>query len=90
MALPPTPPPSSSTVPVWPGESITGQASPPLAGEPIPPHYVIGDDWQTSYYDSNSPAPLGVYVKIPSGEVDLTTGRRTGEDFPSTGMWKQV
>lgn len=66
------------------------ELSGPLVPMPVAPHYVIGDVWQTSYYDPSSQAALDKFVKLPAGPADLETGRLTGENFDSTGLWKQV
>ena len=59
--------------------------------EPAPDeHYVVGDDWQGHSYDTSSDAPLGEWVKRPSGAASLEGGRLTGEDFPDHGLWKQA
>jgi hypothetical protein len=42
------------------------------------------------YYDPTSDAPAERWEKRPSGDVDLGSGRLTGEDFPDNGHWKQV
>ena len=55
-----------------------------------PEHYATGDALQISYYDTTSNAPLGEFVKLDSGAADLSTGRRTGSNFPDAGLWKQT
>ena len=50
------------------------------------PDHDVTSEYQQDYYDPTSQAALGGWVKRPSGEVGMTSGRLTGEDFPDAGL----
>lgn len=73
---------------------ITGES--PEEAQDVPPLAIVQEPaniatspWQQSYYDPTSQYPLNDFAKLGAGAVDIHTGRRTGENFPS-GEWKQV
>lgn len=66
------------------------KSQPPWIPKPLPDeHYVVGDDWQMSYYDVTSSAPLGDFVKLPGGPASLSSGQVTG-DFASDDNFQQT
>jgi len=65
-------------------------------GEVPQPEHVSTSKWQTSFYDATSQGDASVFKKLPSGPVDMQTGRRVGEGFQAFGRptehlyWLQV
>lgn len=53
------------------------------------PEHIGPDAWQTSYYDPRSQTTVSGFRKLPSGTVDINTGRLTG-DFHQGHRWQQV
>ena len=42
-------------------------------------------------YDATADAgSVSGWDKLPGGPADMATGELTGEDFPSTGPWRQT
>jgi hypothetical protein len=78
-----------ASMPMPPDAANPAHEIPPLRTITEPPH-VSSNPYQEAYYEPSSQAPLAGFDKIQAGAVDLNTGRRTGEDFPDNGLWKQV
>jgi hypothetical protein len=62
---------------------------PPFEVIPVAAH-LSTEVWQTSFYDATSPAPMGAFTQRPSGPCDLVTGRLKGQEWHTSGTWKQV
>lgn len=59
-----------------------------MATAPDPISSSPAQDFQP-YDAAAGPGPVGGWEKLPGGPADLSTGQLTGEDFPSSGPWRQ-
>jgi hypothetical protein len=82
-------PVSGEPAPVW--DNPGDPDSPPFHKIPVPP-LVSTSLWQESFYDPTSMATASLFIKLPSGPVDLQTGRFTGVPFSVEGEepWNQT